>query len=319
MLTIFSTPKPFKGHWGIIQRNALTSWKLLHPGVEVILFGDEEGTAEVCRELGIRHEPEVERTPDGPPSVRCLFDRAQQISSHDLLCYCNCDIILGQDFLRALERASSWSDRFLMVGRRWDTDITAPIDFADRDWERSTRELALQTGFQRLYYNIDYFAFKKGIYADIPPLAIGRNWWDQWAVWKASKEKALVLDASDAVVAVHQNHDYSSHPQGQQGRWYGEGARTNFELAGGWGHLHTIEDATHRMTADSIVPNRLYWLAPTRRAVRRVVKKVQNTVRVRFLHPMLDATRSVRHAIGLREKNLQLRPKKAIRRHEFDR
>lgn len=35
----FTTAKPFVGHNGVIQRNALRSWTLLHPGVEVILFG----------------------------------------------------------------------------------------------------------------------------------------------------------------------------------------------------------------------------------------------------------------------------------------
>ena len=65
MLTLFSTAKPFLGHSGIIQRNALQSWKLLHPDVEVILFGDDEGAAEVARELGIRHEPQVDRHPLG--------------------------------------------------------------------------------------------------------------------------------------------------------------------------------------------------------------------------------------------------------------
>src|SRR5713226_719892 len=57
MLTIFSTPKPFRGHIGITQRNALRSWTLLHPEVEIILFGDEAGAAEVCAEFGLRHEP----------------------------------------------------------------------------------------------------------------------------------------------------------------------------------------------------------------------------------------------------------------------
>ena len=57
MLTIFSTPKPFNSHSDIIQRTALKSWTLLHPDVEVILFGDEEGAAEACRDLGIDHEP----------------------------------------------------------------------------------------------------------------------------------------------------------------------------------------------------------------------------------------------------------------------
>lgn len=30
MLTIFATPKPFQGHVGIIQRNAIGSWVRLH-------------------------------------------------------------------------------------------------------------------------------------------------------------------------------------------------------------------------------------------------------------------------------------------------
>ncbi len=235
-----------------------------------------------------------------------MFERAQQISTQSLLCYCNCDIILGQDFMRAMERTVAWSNRFLMVGRRWDTDITEPIDFAHGNWERSTRQLAIEKGFQRLYYNIDYFGFTRGIYKDIPALAIGRRWWDQWAVWKAAMEKAAVVDASDVVIAVHQNHDYSYHPQGMQGLWHSEDSERNFELAGGWGHLHTIEDATYRLTAAAIEPRRFYWMAPTRRAVRRVVKKVRDTARVRIWHPALEATRRVRHALGLRKPNVQV-------------
>src|SRR5437773_1932544 len=65
MLTIFSTPKPFEGHSNVIQRNAIKSWTLLHPEVEVILFGDEEGTAEACRDLAIHHEPQVIRNEYG--------------------------------------------------------------------------------------------------------------------------------------------------------------------------------------------------------------------------------------------------------------
>jgi hypothetical protein len=51
MLTFFTTAKPFRGHDGITQKNALKSWTLLHPDVEVILFGNEDGAAEVAEEL----------------------------------------------------------------------------------------------------------------------------------------------------------------------------------------------------------------------------------------------------------------------------
>ena len=82
MLTIFSTPKPFVGHIGIIQRNAIKSWTLLHPDVKVILFGDDEGAAQACRDLGIRHEPNVRRNEHGTKYLNYIFDRAYEISRH---------------------------------------------------------------------------------------------------------------------------------------------------------------------------------------------------------------------------------------------
>jgi len=319
MLTLFSTPKPFAGHIAVIQRNALRSWKALDPQIEIMLFGDEPGTAEICRELGLRHLPDVQRTDEGTKLVSSIFGPAQELARHNTLCYVNCDIVLGRDFAQSIQRAADWGRRFLMVGRRWDSDIAWPIDFSDAAWEPNLREFVLRKGVQRLYYNIDYFAFTKGIYTDIPPLAIGRVWWDHWLIWKAAQQGAAVIDASDAVFAMHQNHDYAYHPEGQTGVWYGEGSQQNFKVAGGYRHLHTLEDASFRMTAQSIEPRRLYWASPALRAVRRVVKKARDTTRVRVLHPLYDATRSLRHGIGLNQHNLQLKTKKSIRRHEFDR
>ena len=34
MLTLVSTAKPFRGHFGLIQRNAIRSWAMLHPKPE---------------------------------------------------------------------------------------------------------------------------------------------------------------------------------------------------------------------------------------------------------------------------------------------
>jgi hypothetical protein len=319
VLTLFSTPKPFEGQIGIIQRNALWSWKLLHPEVEVILFGDEPGTAEICHELGLLHMPHVERTRECTKLVRSVFGPAQEMARHDLVCYSNCDIILGHDFLAATSRVSAWRKRFLMVGRRWDSDIVSPVDFSETDWNGKLKEFVLRTGVQRLYYNVDYFAFSKGLYTDIPPLAIGRVWWDHWLIWKASQRHAAIVDASDVVMAMHQNHDYAYHAEGQKGVWYGAGAKANFKIAGGYRHLHTLEDATHRLTERTIEPRRLYWLAPVRRSMRRVVKRMKDHARVNFWHPFLGATRGLRHNIGLRHENVRISWKKSVRRHELDR
>ena len=59
MLTIFATPKPFRGHIAVIQRNAIRSWTLLRPACEIILMGNDEGTAEIAAEFGVRHVPEI--------------------------------------------------------------------------------------------------------------------------------------------------------------------------------------------------------------------------------------------------------------------
>jgi hypothetical protein len=83
MLTLFTTAKPFRGRDGIIQRNALKSWKLLRPDVEVILFGDEEGAEEIARELGLRHEPRVQRNEFGTKRLDTMFSRAQEIARHE--------------------------------------------------------------------------------------------------------------------------------------------------------------------------------------------------------------------------------------------
>ncbi len=319
MLTLFSTPKPFTGHSGVIQRNALESWRLLHPNVEVILFGDDAGAAEVCSELGLRHEPDAGHRENGTKSLRTIFGRAQEIARHDIVCYSNCDIILTKDFLRSLDRVSKWQEKFLMIGRRWDVDITERLDFAQPDWEDRVTARVRAEGFQRLYYNIDYFAFRRGLNLDIPDLVIGRNWWDQWLVWRAGALCVSVVGASEAVCAVHQNHDYAYHPQGMAGVWTDDITRANFRRAGGWGHLHTIEDATYRLTATGIQPNRLSWLAPAKRRTRRLNRTLQTFVRTRLWHPLLDKTRSLRHSAGLRKEVLDpLRSRKTVRRHWLD-
>src|SRR5258708_11468255 len=129
MLTFFTTAKSFRAHIGIIQRNALQSWKALHPGIEIILFGNDEGAAEAAQKFGLRHEPHVECNELGTKRLDYLFARAQAIARHEILCYINCDIILMQDFCRAVGRVRAAHREFLMVGRRWDTDITAPLPF----------------------------------------------------------------------------------------------------------------------------------------------------------------------------------------------
>src|SRR5450631_3363939 len=78
MLTIFTTPKRFKGHNGVIQRNAIKSWAMLKPTPQIIMFGSDEGNAEVAAELKITHVPNPETSEKGTPLISSMFGLAHQ-------------------------------------------------------------------------------------------------------------------------------------------------------------------------------------------------------------------------------------------------
>ena len=66
---------------------------------------------------------------------------------------------------------------------------------------------------------------------------------------------AEVVDASNAVMPIHQNHDYGYHPAGRTGVWSDELSRRNYKLSGSRWHLRTIDDATHVLEPDGLRTN----------------------------------------------------------------
>jgi hypothetical protein len=295
MITFFSTPKPFRGHIGVIQRNAICSWKLLHPDTEVILFGYEEGAAEAARELGARHEPEVDRNSLGTPLLSSLFDRADRLARHGRLCFLNADILLSGDFLAASTRLAQMQESSLMVGRRCDVDITQPLDFSRPDWSEGLLSMARELGRLRPPQWIDYFVFPRGLLSQqVPPFAVGRPGYDNWLLWKVRSMGVPVVDATQVVLAVHQNHDYSHHPGGQSGLWQDVEARQNYALLGK-GHFATIDNATHRLTPNGLRPNYYHWVA-------QAMRKAAGALNAAWFG-LLDVTRPLRRRLGLRHRH----------------
>jgi len=260
-LTLFALPKRFQGPNGVIQRNAIKSWTLLRPRPEIILFGDDEGTPEVAREFSVGHVARIERNEYGTPLINDLFEQAQRLATHEVLCYINADIILMSDLTEAIRSVVDRIRRFLFVGRRWDTDINQLLDFS-AGWENKLRSYVLSRGSLYSPAGIDYFAFSRGIWGEIPPFAIGRTIWDNWLIYRARSRGVPVIDATDAVIAVHQDHDYLHVTSSVGDAWSGPEARRNLELAGGEGHIFTLLDATHKLTHRGIrrALNRAYLI-----------------------------------------------------------
>jgi hypothetical protein len=252
MLTFFSVPQPFRGEFAVIQRNAIRSWAKLKPACEIILLGDDEGTSRMAAEVGARHEPQLERNEFGTPVLSSIFRQAELQATFRSLCYINADIILLSDFLPAIHEATIWNPRCLIVGRRWDLDLSDSLS-SEPGWEETLRARVQQFGLLHPATSADFFVFPKGLWKGIPPFALGRGLYDQWLLYKARSRGVPVVDATRRVLSVHQNHP-RPHLEGGSGPTE---YQRNQVLGGGLKHAYTPLDATHRLTKSGV---RRRWL-----------------------------------------------------------
>jgi hypothetical protein len=280
MLTFLAVPKAFRGEFQLIQRNAIRSWAALRPACKILLAGNDAGTREMAKEVGATHIPEIAVNEFGTPLLNSIIGRGEAIATTSHLCYINADIILLNDFLPAVEEAHAWNPRCLIVGRRHDLNLTEPLSFGGTDWESA---LLCQVRFEARLHEIsglDYFVFPCGLWGQLHPFAIGRGLWDEWLLYRARFLGVPVVDATGRITAVHQNHSYSHHPDGERGVWEGAEKQRNWALGGGLRHAYTLRDATHRLTKRGIgkrmIPfdlrRCLIVLATTNKLARPLVK-----------------------------------------------
>ena len=241
MLTLFTCPKPFRNHIGVIQANALHSWLDLGPEVEVILVGDEPGTVEIASATGISQLSGVEFSEEGTPMVSSVFRLARASARHEVLCYLNADILLLDDFLPSVSRVQERLSQFLIVGQRWDLAIRQPINF-EPAWQEAVRRRIREESRRHPPAGSDYFVFPRESFLEIPPFALGRAGWDNWMIYAGRRDKIPVVDASEAITVVHQDHDYSHLPGGQPHHRLQESER-NLALAGGRETVFKLPDA----------------------------------------------------------------------------
>ena len=115
----------------------------MHTNVEIILFGQTDGAAEIAEQLGLVFIPQVATNEFGTPLINAMFEIAQAQGRFDLQAYMNCDIILLDDFFPAVCCLSL--KKFLMVGQRWDLDLNAALDFSS-NWQALVRQKVQEKG-----------------------------------------------------------------------------------------------------------------------------------------------------------------------------
>ena len=240
-ITIFSAPKPFSdSHINIIQRNAIRSWQALGSQVEVILIGDEPGLSETAIDIGVRHIPDVEKNQLGTPLAHSIFNQARESTENEILVYSNADIILFPECLPVIQSIYQQKKEFLLAGRRWELDITSELDFKG-NWTAELDNLRSREGKLQVPAAMDYFVFPRHLFREIPPFAIGRAGWDNWMIYHAKQQPWPVIDVTQTVIAIHQNHDYSHLPDGKP-HYDLEESHQNVDLSGGMKTVYDLLD-----------------------------------------------------------------------------
>jgi len=270
MITIFGTAHPFRGHFGLIQRNAIGSWTQLRPRPQVLLMGNDEGIEDACSELDVTYVPGVECNEFGTPLFNSMIAISERFAQFDLMLYVSTDIMLFNDTLNAAKALSKRFKRFCGVVSRKDLDIHEPIDFEKTNWEQDTRRLTDSTAQVIVDPEVvggDFFLFPKGLWGAFPAFAIGRTTVDNWMYYRTLAMGAALVDLSPSVTIVHQNHDHSHHPQGIEGVYKGAEAKRNLDIAGGFNHVFFITDANWVLRPEGLSRPPL-----RRQRIRRLIK-----------------------------------------------
>lgn len=242
MLTLFTAPKPFTNtHIAVIQRNAIHSWLDLGNDVEVLLLGEEEGLSAAAKSLGVRHISKIKCNASGTPLISALFETARRESDSPLLAYVNADILLLPNFLSTARKTLETNKRFLLIGQRWDLEITSELDFST-GWQDRLMLNCKTRGSLHKAVGSDYFIFPRECFRKIPGFAIGRAGWDNWMIYESRRQGWKTIDATDEIHIIHQNHDYSHLPGGKP-HYHLPETDENICLAGGRRTIFMLSDA----------------------------------------------------------------------------
>lgn len=234
MITFFACPREFKGIYDVIQRNAIQSW----PGETIILAEPETNVSQTAAELNLTSY-EVKLSEEGIPLVNHIFYKGFDVARTELTCYVNADIILFPSFVEAAKLCAQSFDKFLMIGQRTDMDLSEEIDFSE-GWGERVLESARLLGDLHPTSGIDYFCSPGNIWGKIPPFALGRYAWDNWLVATPLMNDVPVVDATEYVTAIHQNH--KRHP------YHSPEASRNREMMGN--RLAGVGQANWKITSE---------------------------------------------------------------------
>jgi hypothetical protein len=207
--------------------------------------------AEAAERLGVRHEAALKCNENGTPYIHDAFAKAEKYATYNTLCYCNADIILLPSLIRGVELVEERFSRFLLTGRRWNLDVDEKLTLAE-GWGERLMATARQEGELFTPDGIDYFIFRRHSLGELRPFLVGRPAWDNYTLFQAHKQGLAVVDGTERIFVVHQNHGYGHVPQGSGKIWDGPEMKQNTNQLDSVLQLFTLQDSRWCLSANGL-------------------------------------------------------------------
>lgn len=208
MITLFSPMRPFVGDIEIVQKQAINNWLRMSPSCEIFLIDDEESTtAEKTDGMDVKII-DVKRSISGVPLLDSMFEEVLKIAKYDVICYITADILLPKNFTHEIVNFDKLSSHkfgdYVGIGCRYDLldDSISKIDLNDDEYY----DLCLKNSVKRKRSGIDLWVINRKINVKYLPFPIGRCLTDNWFVAYCKYNNIKVVDFSDQIKMVHQNH-----------------------------------------------------------------------------------------------------------------
>lgn len=197
-ITIFTIPEAFHGIQGITQRNAILSWKSLSSNIEIVLFGESKGTAEIARELSLTHIPQIEQLGQE------MLVKIKEIAQYPVLAYLQPTTLLTPVASAAIQTAFNRLDKFMIIGRCWEIDLEHSIDFSATVWQKQLHQLVEETGCLTSSNAEAYFIFSHQLVDTIATLNENQN----LILAQTQHQDCPLIDGSQIKIAVKQSCEF---------------------------------------------------------------------------------------------------------------
>ncbi|XP_069128921.1 uncharacterized protein [Argopecten irradians] len=209
-ITLFTAWSTFPERYEVFN-NTLRNWPLLQPHVKLYLFTNDFIPGQVEYEkLGWTILP-IYRTIKGCGVLKDLYLRVMQLEPESkVYAMVNGDILLTGNFLKNLHDITSsplLKDKtYFLTGRKLNiTNVTREEASSWENIERASKRGVLVNEMWGIDYYITPPSYHWHLY---PDFQLWRSFYDNWMIWDARRMGYIVIDATQTLLAPHQNAPY---------------------------------------------------------------------------------------------------------------